>query len=108
MTEEDGKPMDELNTDSCPACNGTGKTRRFRPVPLLVSVGAMVLVVVGELLKRRLGIDAESGGIRAMPLKVMVDLGCLVFAGGMIAFFLRVQCPRCEGSGTSGDGPASG
>jgi hypothetical protein len=98
--------MNEQIPNLCPACGGSGKTRRFRLIPLVVTVAALLLIVLGEVLKRSLGIDAASGGIRAMPLKVLVDLSCLVFAGGMIAFFLRVQCPQCQGSGTSGDGPA--
>jgi hypothetical protein len=100
--------MNEQIPNPCPACGGSGKTRRFRLIPLVVAVTALLLIVLGELSKRSLGIDAASGGIKAMPLKVMTDLSCLIFAGGMIAFFLRVQCPRCQGSGTSGDGPALG
>jgi hypothetical protein len=97
--------MDELTPISCPACDGSGRTRRFRLMPLLVALTAMLFIVLGELLRHALKPGPAGVTVDSAFLGLALGFVYLVFVGSLIVSFRRGHCPECRGQGTRGNMP---
>ena len=93
---------DDATGSACPACGGSGRTRRFRLMPILVALTALLFVVLGEMLLHALGIDPNSSRLDAGLLSCGIGVTILIFLGSLIAFFRRGYCSECQGRGTRG------
>jgi hypothetical protein len=97
--------MDELKPIPCPACGGSGRTRRFRLMPLLAAITVLLFIVLGEVLRHVLGAGPEKSQADAALVGLGLGFAYLVFAGSLIALFRRGECPECHGRGTRRDVP---
>lgn len=92
----------------CPACQGSGKTKRFRKTPLIVALAALPFILLGVVLTHYSERDPETGQLLGGLFSACEALiAILVFAVASWAFFGRGTCFECGGRGTTG-GPSDG